>query len=123
MGNRLPAADMSRLVIFRGTNKDTVTAEAWADMVDRFVTILNWDSKQTAGAAVEAMRDDALSWVSTLKHDFDASRRALIEDWQLLKPEFLKRFEKYKSRARGCRGGGPAAQRRRRRRRRACSHC
>ena len=106
VNNRLPAADMSRLVIFRGTTKDTVTAEAWADMVDRFVTVLNWDAKQTAGAAVEAMRDDALTWVSTLKHDFDASRRALIEDWRLLKPEFLKRFEKYKSRAARIQGMG-----------------
>lgn len=106
LANRLPAADMSRLVIFRGTTKDTVTAEAWADMVDRFVTVLNWDSKQTAGAAVEAMRDDALTWVSNLKNDFDSGRRALVEDWQLLKPEFLKRFEKYKSRAARIQGLG-----------------
>ena len=106
VANRLPAADMSRLVIFRGTTKDTVTAEAWADMVDRFVTVLNWDSKQTAGAAVEAMRDDALTWVSNLKNDFDSGRRALVEDWKQLKPEFLKRFEKYKSRAARIQGLG-----------------
>ena len=106
VANRLPAADMSRLVIFRGTTKDTVTAEAWADMVDRFVTVLNWDAKQTAGAAVEAMRDDALTWVSNLKNDFDSGRRALVEDWKLLKPEFLKRFEKYKSRAARIQGLG-----------------
>ena len=45
----LPQSEMSRLIQFKGTSKDTVTAEAWAEMVDRHITVLKWSPEQTAG--------------------------------------------------------------------------
>ncbi len=93
----LPQSEMSRLVIFRGNSKDTVTAEAWADMVDRHITVLNWTTKQTAGAAIESMRDDANIWRENLNNSSDGVKRALLENWQAMRKEFLKRFGKAKT--------------------------
>ena len=92
----LPQTEMSRLVIFRGNNKDTVTPEAWAEMVDRHITVLKWSPEQTAGAAIEAMRDDANLWRENLA-DHEV-KSAIHKNWVDFRKEFLKRFGKPKNR-------------------------
>jgi hypothetical protein len=98
-GFMLPQNEMSRLTIFRGTNKDTVSAEAWAEQVDRYVTVLKWNQEQTAGAAIEVMRDDANCWRENLANSSDPTRKALLKDWSRLRPEFITRFAKSRTRA------------------------
>ncbi len=106
----LPQSEMSRLVVFRGNSKDTVTAEAWAEMVDRHISVLNWTTKQTAGAAIESMRDDANIWRENLANSSDTDKRNLLEDWNAMKAVFLKRFGKAKTRAAKVQGLGQLRQ-------------
>ena len=95
----LPQTELSRLILFHGNGKDKTTPRAWAEMVDRHVTVLNWSNEQTAGAAIEAMREDANIWRQNLADHGDPDKRALLKDWSKLKVEFLNRFEKHKTRA------------------------
>lgn len=95
----LPQTELSRLILFHGNNKDKTTPRAWAEMVDRHVTVLNWSNEQTAGAAIEAMREDANIWRQNLADHGDPDKRSVLKDWSKLKVEFLNRFEKHKTRA------------------------
>ena len=106
----LPQSEMSRLVIFRGNSKDTVTAEAWAEMVDRHITVLKWSAEQTAGAAIESMRDDANIWRENLNNSADPDKKAILKDWTLLRKAFLTRFGKAKTRAARVQGLGQLKQ-------------
>jgi hypothetical protein len=104
----LAATEMDRLVTFRGTSKDTVTPEAWAEQVDRHISVLKWTSAQTAGAAIQAMRDEANIWRETLKHNVD--KKAMLTDWTLMRPAFIKRFGKHRTRASKIHGFGTLKQ-------------
>ncbi len=96
-GPRLPQSEIGRLTWFKGNTKDTITAEAWIDQVDRHITVLHWSPEQTAGAAIEAMREDANIWRENL--GYSSETKPLITDWTLLRPVFLARFTKLKNRA------------------------
>ena len=87
------------MILFHGNHKDKTTPRAWAEMVDRHITVLNWSNEQTAGAAIEAMREDANIWRQNLADHGDPEKRALLKDWSKFKVEFLNRFEKHKTRA------------------------
>ena len=104
----LPQSEMSRLVVFRGNSKDTVTAEAWGEMVDRHITVLKWTAEQTAGAAIESMRDEANIWRENVSRS-DANKHLLL-DWNALKPVFLTRFGKAKTRTAQIQGIGQLKQ-------------
>lgn len=106
----LPQSEMSRLVVFRGNSKDTVTAEAWAEMVDRHISVLKWSPEQTAGAAIESMRDDANIWRENVANSPAQTKRDWLKDWALMRPEFLKRFGKAKTRAAKVQGLGQLRQ-------------
>ena len=106
----LPQSEMSRLVVFRGNSKDTVTAEAWAEMVDRHISVLKWSPEQTAGAAIESMRDDANIWRENVANSPAQAKRDWLKDWALMRPEFLKRFGKAKTRAAKVQGLGQLRQ-------------
>lgn len=106
----LPQSEMSRLVVFRGNTKDTVTAEAWAEMVDRHISVLKWSAQQTAGAAIESMRDDANIWRENVANSASEDKRAWLKDWTLMRPEFIKRFGKAKTRAAKVQGLGQLKQ-------------
>ena len=106
----LPQSEMSRLVVFRGNNKDTVTAEAWTEMVDRHITVLKWSQEQTAGAAIESMRDDANIWRENLSNSSDPDKKAMLQDWTALRKAFLTRFGKAKTRAARVQGLGQLKQ-------------
>ena len=106
----LPQSEMSRLVVFRGNSKDTVTAEAWAEMVDRHISVLKWSPEQTAGAAIESMRDDANIWRENVANSPAQAKRDWLKDWALMRPEFLKRFGKVKTRAAKVQGLGQLRQ-------------
>ena len=81
----LPQTELSRLILFHGNGKDKTTPRAWAEMVDRHVTVLNWSNEQTAGAAIEAMREDANIWRQNLADHGDPDKRAVLKDWSKLK--------------------------------------
>ena len=106
----LPQSEMSRLVVFRGNSKDTVTAEAWAEMVDRHISVLKWSAAQTAGAAIESMRDDANIWRENLANSGDQAKKDLLLDWTAMRPAFLTRFGKAKTRAARVQGLGQLRQ-------------
>lgn len=106
-GNDAPAAgaarfmsqaEMSRLPQFKGNNKDSITAEAWTEMVDRHITVLKWNAEQTAGAAIEALRDEANVWRENLQNG-RADQKAILKDWTVMRTAFLERFTRVGSRA------------------------
>lgn len=106
----LPQSEMSRLVAFRGNSKDTVTTEAWAEMVDRHITVLKWTPAQTAGAAIEAFRDDANIWRENMANSKDEDKRDCLGDWRQMRVAFMKRFGKVKTRAAKIQGLGQLKQ-------------
>lgn len=91
-------AEMARLPQFRGNSKDTITAEAWAEMVDRFISVLTWTPEQAAGAAIESLRDEANVWRENLANG-KTDQQALLKDWNRMRTAFLERFTKVGSRA------------------------
>lgn len=107
-GAMLPQSEMSRLVVFRGNSKDTVTAEAWAEMVDRHISVLKWSPEQTAGAAIESMRDEVNIWRENIA--VSQTEKHLVKDWNALKPVFLLRFGKAKTRTSQIQGIGQLRQ-------------
>lgn len=105
----MPANELSRLTVFHGNSRDKLRAEDWADMVDRFISVLKWNPEQTAGAAIESMREDANVWRVNLSNG-SAANQALLKDWNLLRPKFLARFAKNKTRASKVQGIGQLKQ-------------
>ena len=89
----LPQTEVSRLPQFRGNEKDTLSVEQWAVMVDRHIDVLNWTPRQVAGAACEALRDDAAEWQQNLATSPHDDKRAAVKDWTLLRPRLVKRFD------------------------------
>ena len=86
----LPQSELSRLILFRGNDKDAVSAEKWAGMVDKHISVLKWNSEQTAGAAIECMRDEVARWEENIRNN--NRKKHILKDWTQLRVEFLKRW-------------------------------
>ncbi len=78
----------TKIPLFRGNSKDTLSVRAWTDQVDRAQTQQGWTADTTAAAAINAMRESASVWVENLQ---DSSPDD-VTDWERLKKQMLKRF-------------------------------
>ena len=58
---------IAKLPYYRGNSKDTLSAHAWLDAVDRAATLNKWDAKLAAGGAADALREGANTWRENLQ--------------------------------------------------------
>ena len=75
---------------FRGNDRDVQQPEQWVDQVNRLAAMMKWTPQQTAGAAIECLRDEAACWLDNLKND--RKKQGMVTDWSQLEPEFLKKW-------------------------------
>lgn len=60
------------------------------------MSVLHWTQEQTAGAAAEALRDDAAIFRECLRKSDRPELKAAVEKWELFEKHLLKRFGKPK---------------------------
>jgi hypothetical protein len=68
-------------------------------MVSRHITVLNWGQEQTAGAAIEALRDEAAKFRQCLAGSDVKEVADSVKRWDTLQERILKRFGKPKDMA------------------------
>jgi hypothetical protein len=79
-----------KLEKFRGNDRDTLDIKTWCLQVSRLDTVNNLGDENTAIIVMEALREQALSWVLLLQDEKPASAAS----WKLLQPLLLERFDK-----------------------------
>lgn len=82
----------SKLPLFRGNGKDTITVEAWCEAVDRHTAAADWEAedrpRKGAAIAVDALRESASIWVENVRD----TNAAALTNWPLLRPLVIARF-------------------------------
>ena len=91
LGNQRPAVQSVKIPLFFGDKTDTMTAEQWADTIDRAKNLQNWTEEQTATAAIENWRGNANMWRENLAMGV-AADVAAVAAWDLLRPKFIAQF-------------------------------
>lgn len=80
-----------KIPLFYGDKTDTMTAEQWANTIDRARDLHNWDDAQSAAAATENFRGSANMWRENLTMG-NADQVAAATDWEAMKTLFLQQF-------------------------------
>jgi hypothetical protein len=83
-------ASKPKLEKFRGNNRDTLDIKTWCLQVSRLDTVQKLGNENTAIIVMEALREQALSWILLLQDKKPASAAS----WKLLQPLILERFDK-----------------------------
>lgn len=83
-------ADLQKLPLFFGTDKDVFTAEQWVERIRRARTALapNWNNETTMAAVYNSLRGQALEWYEAVQFDID------INNWDAFKDAFIQAFSK-----------------------------
>ena len=72
---------------------ETLPAQRFCAIVERFATTNKWSDAQKASNAIEALKGKAATWVENLA----SSEPNSVTDWNTFKPKFLKRWNRVRS--------------------------
>lgn len=84
-------ADLQRLPLFYGDDKDVFTAEQWIERVRRAAASVqpNWDDPVTMAAVYNALRGPALAWYEAVQYEIDNAHQ-----WQDFQQHFISAWSK-----------------------------
>ena len=88
--NRRLTETISDLPKFYGNAKDTVSAENLSDRIDASITTLAWTQPMAYNYFKMALHSNAETWLKLMKETEDG----FLEQWDVVKPLFKKRFGK-----------------------------
>ena len=81
-----------RPTLFRGTEQDSITVEAWCGTISKAGASAGWDDDVTLDCATENLRDEAATWYANTKNGFRAERHSVTSTWELFKTTITARF-------------------------------
>jgi len=84
-------ADLQRLPLFYGDDKDVFTAEQWIERVRRARTSVqpHWDDDVTMAAVYNALRGPTLAWWEAVQHELDNNHQ-----WRDFQQHFINAWSK-----------------------------
>ncbi len=81
-----------RPTLFRGTNEDSITVQAWCATITKAKTAANWNDARAVDCATENLRDEAATWYANTKNGFRAERNSVTTTWTLFEEAITQRF-------------------------------